>query len=166
MEWQQKAGRALKAWGRRSHWCCFRQKLFHVYAGATQPGGIFSVGTWVTTVAVEFCSQRMPRDFALTLQRERGGAARAGQREHCGSRREMCGLDVWVFFLLEAVKKTHSNRVSERYQDGPLRSNIQPINLSKGGLLSCVERKGGAANSRWCKAEVKSARRPSESPES
>lgn len=163
MEWQQKAGRALKAWG-WGHWCCFRQKLFHVYACAAQPG-IFSVGTWVTTVAVEFKVQRMQCGFTLTLLRETRKCSSPTQLEasvSTGDPVALCGLHLrWaVFWRLSENTLTPEPwqwKIS-KYQDWPLRSNIQPINLSRRRLLSCVKRKGGAANS--CAAEVKLARRP------
>lgn len=172
MEWQQKAGRALKAWGRRSHWCCFRQKLFHVYACVTQPGDILcgdlsynsSRAILFPKNAARVCSHLACVNVGVPLGR--AAALRPARALRISSR--CVGWICGVFFggCWKTHTRTHTRTVSVRdIKTGPLRCNIQPINLSKGRLLSCVKRKGGAVNSWWCTAEVKSARRPPESPE-
>lgn len=176
MEWQQKAGRAFKAWG-RSHWCCFRQKLFHVYA---------RVRVWLSHSTDILCgdlSYNSSHEILLPSMR-RGfahlAALAAFAPEHVTAGRlrrwgrlwisPWCvgrvGLKLWrVVFEGCSKKGKKQSHVSERYREGPLSFNIQPINLTKGRLLSCVKRKGGEANSWWCAAEMRRARRqPSHSP--
>lgn len=124
MEWQQKAGRALKAWGRRSHWCCFRQKLFHVYACVTQPGDILcgdlsynsSRGILFPKNAARVCSHLACVNVEMPLAR--AAARRPARALRISSRCVGWNSGFFGGCRKTHTRRTHQNHVSERYQDG------------------------------------------------